>query len=380
LNWLRPVTKIGSNVQGATESGDELWFAWSAGKDVSVGGGATETVWPQPHVEIAVVGASSLKLDRMDYLWSEDRAYAWPALATNVDGDVGIALTWGGGGLYPTPAVGFLTGTRSLVGAIPDPTFERGSGGHYLGIRPHFPIGRCFSAAVFDQMPLGVTNRPHYLLFGRAGQTCDLPPPPAPKAPVVTTGAADAVGSTSATITGTINPTGSDATWYFQWGPTTAYGTKTTAHDAGSGTDDTSVAELLTGLAPGTTYHYQLVGTNTGGTVSGADQSFTTPSPPPPPPPAAKLPDLVISQLAKDSFTVKNQGEAAAEAFVVTLTNSNVGAASYSFAGLAAGASATQTFFCHSGRDTAVADAGGAVAESNETNNSATLDVVSCIG
>jgi len=172
-------------------------------------------------------------------------------------------------------------------------------------------------------------------------------------------------------------PDGSATSWYFEWGTSTAYGSKTPLRVAGSGTSDVAVSELLTGLTPATTYHYRLVGDNAAATVFGADRVFTTSTVTPPPP--GKLPDLVISGLTKDSFTVTNRGEATAGPFVVSVTNSAFGAQPFSFSGLGAGASVTQDFFCHAGTDTATADSGGAVGESIETNNTDSISVVSCI-
>lgn len=374
--WLGPTTKIGSNVQGATVAGKQLWVAWSAARDVVVGG-KVEKSWPQPHVEIAVVDTTTFKRIGMRYLWSKTTAFAWPALATNREGEVGISFNFGAGGSqYAYHGVGILTGTQSLR-ATTYATGPRVAGGHYVGIRPHYPLAECFSAAGFDQFPLGKWNRPHYVLFGRKDAACD--PPPA-RAPVVVTGPATGVGATTATITGTVNPNGSATQWHFEWGTTSSYGNTTPLRTAGSGTSDVAASELLTGLAPGTTYHYQLVGDSPVATSFGGDRTFTTATPPPPPPPAAKLPDLVVSTLTKDSFTVTNRGEAAAGPFAVSLANSKVGTATFSFSGLAAGASVTQSFFCNAGTDTATADSGGTVAESDESNNTATLTVVSCIG
>jgi hypothetical protein len=100
--------------------------------------------------------------------------------------------------------------------------------------------------------------------------------------PSATTGAVTSIGSTTATITGTFNPNGTSTSWYFQYGTSTSYGTKTTTTSGGSGTSDTNVSASLTGLAPGTTYHYELVATSTGGTTEGGDGVFTTTSAPAP--------------------------------------------------------------------------------------------------
>ena len=43
--------------------------------------------------------------------------------------------------------------------------------------------------------------------------------------------------------------------WWFELGPTTAYGTRTLSRRAGSGRGAVAVSETVTGLAPGTEYH-----------------------------------------------------------------------------------------------------------------------------
>ena len=100
--------------------------------------------------------------------------------------------------------------------------------------------------------------------------------------PDVSVGPADAITTTSATVSGTINPLGTASTYQFEWGTDTGYGNvaPATPGDAGSGTDEVPVTANLTNLAPGTTYHYRLRGTNTGGSNFSADGTFTTLSPP----------------------------------------------------------------------------------------------------
>jgi hypothetical protein len=105
--------------------------------------------------------------------------------------------------------------------------------------------------------------------------------------PWVAVGAATGIGVTTATITGTVNPSAAATTWYFEWGPTTAYGSQTTFTAAGAGSADVSVSVPLSGLGAGNAYHYRLLATNSFGTATSTDRSFTTllTSPPPPPPP-----------------------------------------------------------------------------------------------
>ena len=99
-------------------------------------------------------------------------------------------------------------------------------------------------------------------------------------APTAITGPVGAVGGTTATLAGTVNPGGQSTTWQFEYGPTTAYGSKTTARSAGAGTANVDVGADLTGLDAGTTYHYRLVATNAAGTSRGADGIFATARPP----------------------------------------------------------------------------------------------------
>jgi hypothetical protein len=95
-------------------------------------------------------------------------------------------------------------------------------------------------------------------------------------APTVTTKAASSVKDTSATLNGSVDPNGVTTTFYFEYGTSTSYGTKTPAASAGSGTNTKSVSAAVTGLTGGTTYHFRLVATNATGTTNGADQTFAT--------------------------------------------------------------------------------------------------------
>src|SRR4051794_19085406 len=99
-------------------------------------------------------------------------------------------------------------------------------------------------------------------------------------APGATTGPVSSVGSTSATVNGTVDPNGQPTTWYFEYGTSTAYGSRTASSSAGSGQTALDVSAAVGGLAAGTTYHYRLVATSSGGTSRGADGLFTTTSPP----------------------------------------------------------------------------------------------------
>jgi uncharacterized delta-60 repeat protein len=93
--------------------------------------------------------------------------------------------------------------------------------------------------------------------------------------PTLSTGKAGKVGEVSATVSGTVNPSGAQTTYYFQYGTTTSYGLRS-AKKTISTSGNQAVSSRLSGLKPGHTYHYRIVATNAGGTVYGAGRSFKT--------------------------------------------------------------------------------------------------------
>jgi len=94
--------------------------------------------------------------------------------------------------------------------------------------------------------------------------------------PTATTSPASSISSTSVTLNGIVNPNGLNTTAKFVYGTTTNYGSVINVNGTLSGTNSTNVSVGLTGLSAGTTYHYALVATNSGGSAQGADLSFTT--------------------------------------------------------------------------------------------------------
>jgi multidrug efflux pump subunit AcrA (membrane-fusion protein) len=94
--------------------------------------------------------------------------------------------------------------------------------------------------------------------------------------PSVTTGTAGSPGTTTVTLSGTVNPNGGATTYYFRYGTTTSLSSSTSSASAGSGSTPTQVSAVVTGLTPNTSYLFQLVATNSAGTSSGLSMSFTT--------------------------------------------------------------------------------------------------------
>jgi hypothetical protein len=102
------------------------------------------------------------------------------------------------------------------------------------------------------------------------------PAPPAPNPPLVHTGYAPQVTTSSITVIAKVNPRGLATSYYFQYGPTAAYGSISPSASAGSGTQESPVTQVIAGLQPGTTYHYRAVAVSSAGTTDGLDATVTT--------------------------------------------------------------------------------------------------------
>jgi hypothetical protein len=97
-------------------------------------------------------------------------------------------------------------------------------------------------------------------------------------APEVEATTATDVTDTSATLNGKINSGGLQTTWHFEYGTTTAYGSRVPASEASAGAErtDRAFSREIAGLQPGTTYHFRLVAENAAGFSAGTDRTFTT--------------------------------------------------------------------------------------------------------
>lgn len=98
-----------------------------------------------------------------------------------------------------------------------------------------------------------------------------------PSKPIVTTTSATKIGTHEATLEGTVNPSGLDTMYYFEYGKTASYGIKKSQVYAGKGIDVKSVSlPLPNSFTPGKLYHYRIAASNTLGFSYGEDKTFTT--------------------------------------------------------------------------------------------------------
>jgi CSLREA domain-containing protein len=123
--------------------------------------------------------------------------------------------------------------------------------------------------------------------------------------PGVTTGDATGVSSGAATLQGLVNPNARVSSYHFEFGTTTAYGGSTAAQTTGAGVSPEAVAATVTGLVPGTTYHFRLVATNADGTTAGADRTFVAQGPP-----DTTRPRFLSASLRPTVFAVNRRGRA----------------------------------------------------------------------
>jgi hypothetical protein len=151
----------------------EIWFAWTAGR----GGG-----FPHPYIRLVRLKDSDFSVLQQNQIWNADHAYAYPCLATNSVGEVGISLAWGGGKkFYANHGVGIFGDLVIWITATSDAALTRF--GDYVTVRRHFPNTNLFSAvgyAVLKNAPPDVGTRfdPHYILFGRNSVVNPAPPNP----------------------------------------------------------------------------------------------------------------------------------------------------------------------------------------------------------
>ena len=97
--------------------------------------------------------------------------------------------------------------------------------------------------------------------------------------PFARTDAASAVASSSVTLNGNVYANGASTTVTFEYGTTTGYGSTATASQSPvTGTTPGDISVNITGLNPGTLYHFRVKAVNSGGTSYGTDLTFTTPA------------------------------------------------------------------------------------------------------
>ena len=224
-----------------------------------------------------------------------------------------------------TGAVTSVTSTTATVSGTVNPNgtstswyFEYGTSTSYGSKTPAANVGsgtvaQDVSANISGLTP-ATTYHYRFVAMSSAGTTDGLDgllttSPAAAATPTVVTSPATGISSTGATLNGTVNPNGSATTYYFEFGKTTSYGSKTSATGAGSGTSAVTVSAAISGLQAGQSYHFRLDATSSAGPTSlGSDQTFT--AGPPTPTATTKAATSITSSGAKLNGTVNPKGQA----------------------------------------------------------------------
>jgi hypothetical protein len=119
---------------------------------------------------IAVDRSNNFNVITQQQIWNSNYAYAYPAFASNSNGEVGLSLEYGGGGNYENHVVGFwgdfvvYITTASNAGV---PRF-----GDYVTIRQNAAVPANFDAFGYGMLKAtapatGLISDSHYILFGR---------------------------------------------------------------------------------------------------------------------------------------------------------------------------------------------------------------------
>lgn len=222
-------------------------------------------------------------------------------------GTTRLGGTSGRGTVFRMSTTGALTTLISFTGGTP-----------VLGAEPRSGLLQDNEGHLFGTTTTGGTNN--------AGTVFQIDNALPAKALVATDGVT-ALFSTRATVSGTINPKGTTALYYFEYGLTTNYGSRAPATPASAGAGNTavSVTASISGLTPSMPYNYRLVVSNGGGTSTGSNQVFITgPNPNIVTPPS----DQLVGIGDASSFQVDAIGSVLKYAWLKNGGSSSVGGAS----------------------------------------------------
>lgn len=160
-----------SEISGFVRHGDNLTLAWCASRG-SAGGGAFN--FPNPHCRVATMRMSDWTETSETQIWNPDYAFAFPDVSVNGQGEVGVAVAWGGPSNYADAAFGIMGDFVVWYQDGSDAALSRW--GDYVTVRQSKWRGNAFAGFGYftkkdSKVGLGVYQEPYYLQFARKSQT-----------------------------------------------------------------------------------------------------------------------------------------------------------------------------------------------------------------
>jgi hypothetical protein len=179
-----------------------------------------------------------------------------------------------------------ITGTVNPQGQPAGCFVEWGTTISYGTNGPTFPVPPANTAVVVsnNMIFLSPNTTYHYRLVATnssgtgysSDRTMTTAFPPSGQPPTAETDPATAITTTNAYLWALLSSGGLYTTYYFRWGVDTTCGNQSPSGFLAINESGLRAYQPIGGLSPGTTYHFQIVATNTAGTTFGADQVFTT--------------------------------------------------------------------------------------------------------
>ncbi len=162
--------RCGARISGSTWQDERLWFSWTAPRS----GAGESPDYPQPYTRVARINTSTWKTDSELQVWNPDYAFAYSALSLNSNGEVGLAVAWGGPSDEADTAFGILgdfvvwyrdgsTATTTGSGGPTDGRWGDFLRTHRSQITPaHFD-----GFGYFTTNTAGTVQNPYHVRFGR---------------------------------------------------------------------------------------------------------------------------------------------------------------------------------------------------------------------
>lgn len=183
-----------------------------------------------------------------------------------------------------TTAAAAVTGSANDNGAATTCHFDYGTSVSYNGVTSDQSMAADASTTSLSASLVGLTASTLYNYrlsctnsFGTTfGSNATFTTTAAAGSPTATTGASSNVTASTATLAGSANANGTDATCRFDDGSSSSYGSQTAAQTVAATAGSVNLSATISGLTPSTGYNYRLECTNSVGITLGSNNTFTT--------------------------------------------------------------------------------------------------------